>query len=430
MCVTLALAPCTLAAQGARTYTLDEVQRLAASYYQEVGISRARAEQARQAERMAFGARLPTIITQGVVTSNVVTASLTFNDYTIDLLPRVDYNLTVSAVQPLFTGFRLEKQQRQAQLGVDIARTGVGISVQDTVLSATRAYYAVLGLQENVEISRRALEVAQQTLRTAESLYRAGEAVETSVLRARVAESDAKRELLVAENTLVLGRHQVMLLTGLTGEFELTRPPTSQRIDTPVEDLIAEGLRTRPELKSLALQRQIAGIEIDKQRSLWYPTVQAQAAYVNQKATFPSSQLGSVAVNAVWPVFDGGRRGAAVATARSQLTESELAEELARRQTAEQIRAAYVAMQTLSASVELLTSQVAVARRNADETGKAYQAGEATDLDVLQSNNALTQSERQLTQATYQYEMAICELQRAIGTFAADLAPQTAGGQE
>ncbi len=393
-------------------------------------MARARAEQARQGERMAYGARLPTVTTAGVVTSNVVTAALTFNNYSIDLLPRVDYNFTVGAAMPLFTGFRLEKQQRQAQLGVDIARTGVGISVQDTVLSATRAYYTVLGLQENVEISRRALEVAQQTLRTAESLYRAGEAVETSVLRARVAESDARRELLVAENALVIGRHQVMLLTGLEGDFQVTRPLASKPIDTPLDDLIAQGLATRPELKALALQSRIAGLEIDKQRSQWYPTVQAQAAYVNQKATFPSSQLGSVAVNAVWAVFDGGRRGAAVATAKSQLTEAQLQEQLAQRQTAEQIRAAYVAMQTLSASVELLKSQVEVARRNADETGKAYKVGEATDLDVLQSNNAQTQSERQLTQATYQYEVAICELQRAIGTFAADLIPQAAGGQK
>jgi len=42
---------------------------------------------------------------------------------------------------------------------------------------------------------------------------------------------------------------------------------------------------------------------------------------------------------------------------------------------------------------------------------------------VLQSNNALTQSERQLALTSYQFEIAICELQRAVGTFAADLVP-------
>lgn len=430
LALALALWPRAGAAQAVKTYTLDEMQQLAATYYQAVGISRAQVDQAREMERMAFAARLPSITSQGVVTTNVITASLTFNDFKIDIMPRVDYQAVVSAVQPIFTGFRLENGHRQAKLAIEAAHTGLAVTVQDTVLAATQAYYAVLGLQDNVEISRRAVTLAQQTMRTAESLFRAGETVETSVLRARVAESDARRELLVAENALILARQQLMLLTGVTGDFELMRPEATRPIDTPLEDLIKQGLAARPELQALALQRQIAGLEIDKQRGQWYPTVQAQAVYQRQKATFPSSQLASVAVNAVWPIFEGGRRKAAVANARLQLTEAGLQEELAARQASEQIRRAYLAMQTLDASVQILKSQVEVARRNADETGRAYAVGEATDLDVLQSNNALTQSERQLAQATYQYEVAICDLQRAVGTFAADLVPRAAGGQE
>ncbi|MBE3096662.1 MAG: TolC family protein, partial [Planctomycetes bacterium] len=360
------------AAQDVKTYTLDEVQRLAAGYYQAVGIARAQAEQARLGERMAYSARLPMITSQGVLTRNVVTGSLTFNDIKIDILPAFDYTVTLAAVQPLYAGHRLRTGQRQAELAVAAATTGLGITVQDTVLAATKAFYGVLGAQENVEISRRAVTLAQQTLRTADSLFRAGDAVETSVLRAQVAENETKRELLLAENTLVLARQQLMLFTGVTGEFQVARPPAARAVDTPVDDLVAQGLAARPELKALALQRQIAGLEIEKRRGEWLPTIQAEAVYQKRKATFPSSQLASVAVNAVWPVFDGGRRGAAVASARSALKETELQEELVRRQTAEQIRAAHVAMQMLGASVDLLRIQVELARRNADETGKAY----------------------------------------------------------
>ena len=411
------------AAQAARTYTLDEVQQLAVGYYQAVGIARAQTTQAREFERQVFAARLPSVTTQGLITKNIVTGSFTFNDITIDILPAVDYTLSVAAVQPIFTGFRLEKGQRQAELAIDAAVTGLGITVQDTVLAATRAYYGVLAAQDNVEISSRAVAVAQETLRTAESLYKAGEAVETSALRARVAESEARRELLVAQNTVVLARQRLMLFIGVSGDFEVTRPPTTRPADTPVEDLVREGLAKRPELKALALQRQIASLEIERRRGEWFPTIQLEAVYQKRKATFPSSQLASVAVDAVWPLFDGGRRGAAIAGAQAVLRQSQLQEDLVRRQTEEQIRAAYIAVQTFRASVDILRTQTEVARRNADETGRAYKVGEATDLDVLQSNNALTQSERQLALTSYQFEIAICELQRAVGTFAADLVP-------
>jgi outer membrane protein len=411
------------AAQAARADTLDEVQQLAVGYYQAVGIARAQTTQAREFERQVFAARLPSITTQGLITKNIVTGSFTFNDITIDILPSVDYTLSVAAVQPIFTGFRLQKGQRQAELAIDAAVTGLGITVQDTVLAATRAYYGVLAAQDNVEISSRAVAVAQETLRTAESLYKAGEAVETSALRARVAESEARRELLVAENTVVLARQRLMLFIGVSGDFEVTRPPTTRPADTPVEDLVREGLAKRPELKALALQRQIASLEIERRRGEWFPTIQLEAVYQKRKATFPSSQLASVAVDAVWPLFDGGRRGAAIAGAQAVLRQSQLQEDLVRRQTEEQIRAAYIAVQTFRASVDILRTQTEVARRNADETGRAYKVGEATDLDVLQSNNALTQSERQLALTSYQFEIAICELQRAVGTFAADLVP-------
>jgi outer membrane protein len=428
--ILLLVAPAHGAGQEARTYTLDEVQRLALGYYQAVGIARAQADQAREGQRQAYAARLPSVTTQGLLTKNVITGSLTFNDIRIDILPSVDYTVTVSAVQPIFTGFRLQKGQRQAELAVDAAVTGLGITVQDTVLAATRAYYAVLAATDNVEISKRAVDVAQETLRTAESLYKAGEAVETSALRARVAESEAKRELLVAQNTLVLARRQLALFTGISGDFEVTRPPASRPVDTPVDDLVKQGLETRPELKALGLERQIAGLEIERQRGEWFPTIQIEAVYQKRKATFPSSQLASIAVDAVWPLFDGGRRSAAVASARAALRQTQLQEELIRHQTAEQIRAAHITVQTLKASVDILRTQTEVARRNADETGKAYKVGEATDLDVLQSNSALTQSERQLALTSYQFEVAICELQRVVGTFAADLVPAPAGGHE
>ncbi len=69
----------------------------------------------------------------------------------------------------------------------------------DSLLDVTRAYYLVLAIQDNIEITRRSVEVNEETLRTAESLYRAGESVETAVLRARVAHAGAQRELLEAQ---------------------------------------------------------------------------------------------------------------------------------------------------------------------------------------------------------------------------------------
>ena len=81
--------------------------------------------------------------------------------------------------------------------------------------------------------------------------------------------------------------------------------------------------------------------------------------------------------------------------------------------------------------MDVLTQQVDVSRRNAAETARAYAVGEATDLDILTANEQVTRSERDLLSATFSYEIAMYELQRAVGTLAPDLVAAAApGGQE
>jgi outer membrane protein TolC len=160
------------------------------------------------------------------------------------------------------------------------------------------------------------------------------------------------------------------------------------------------------------------------------PTVKADGSLTQRRASFPSSRTGSLAINATWNIFNGFRTGAEMASAEVTLHEMDLRRELLRKQTENDIRTAYLRSRTFKATVDVITQQVDLARRNADETGRAYKVGEATDLDILTANEALSRSERDLLEATFSYEIGMYELQRAVGTFAADLVAQAApGGQ-
>lgn len=423
--------PAVAAGQGERTFTLADVQRLALGNYETIPAAREQVEQAALMRRQAGAAVLPNVSVTSAATRNFVPASFSFGGRQIDVLPGFDYNVALTVSQPLYAGLRDLKVRHQADLQIDIAESIVGTTAQDAVLEATRAYYGVLSAQDNVEISKRALDVAAETLRTAESRYRAGEAVETAVLRARVAQSDARRELLQAENALELMRNQVAVLIGVTGPFTVTRPSRPAAPGRPLADLIAAGLETRAELKAMALQRQIAELEIEKRHGQYFPVVRAEATYLQRRSGFPSNKLGAVSLTATWTLFDGGRVAAEVADGQSRLRELHARAELLRKQTTEQIRAAYLNVETLAASVDMLDAQVAFARRNAEATSAAFRVGEATDLDVLEANATLTRSERQLAMTTYSLEVAVYELQRAVGTMGQDLiADARVGGAE
>jgi outer membrane protein len=372
---------------------------------------------------------LPKLFAQGGYTHNLTAAELEFEDQVLKILPEHDYQLALAFSQPLFSGLRNLRTRQQAVLGVELAGRSYETTVMDTLLGVTRAYYAVLAIQDDVQISRRSVEVTQETLRTAESLYRAGETVETAVLRARVAHAGARRELLEAQNDLKTAREQLSVLTGLEGEFAVSRPPRPEPPAEDVEALVATALRTRTELRGLALQRSISELQVRKQRGQYLPDISLDGSYVKRRANFPSDTLASISVNATWTLFDGFYRESQVATARSRLREVELRRNLLLKQVEQEVHSAALEVETQAASVDLLEQQLEFARKNAESTRKAYRVGEATDLDVLTANEGLTRSERQLAMATYQLELAVFGLQRATGTFAQDVIPST-GGQE
>jgi outer membrane protein len=419
-----------LSAQPPPTITLEETFNMCMRNYQLIGAERERVEQARQANRAATSLLLPTVFNQTDYTRNLVSAELDFDGQTIRVLPANDYNIAFLVSQPIFSGQRNRKAKQQATIGVDVAGKAFETVSQDSLLDVTNAYYIVLAIQENIDITRRSVEVTAETLRTAESLYRAGESVETSVLRARVAHTDAQRELLEAENNLEIAKQNLKLLTGIQGDFQVARPEKPVPPDATLEELIDMGFQSRPEIQGLARQREITELQIDRQKGQYFPNITADGTFIKRRSNFPSDTLGSVSINANWLLFDGFRRAAEVATAKSQLRELDFRRDLLQQSVELQVRTAYLDIETQQASVEMLEMQVDFATRNAESTQRAFRVGEATDLDILASNETLTRSERQLALATYQLELAIYDLERAIGTFARDTISAFSGGEQ
>ncbi len=212
--------------------------------------------------------------------------------------------------------------------------------------------------------------------------------------------------------------------------FKCRDPEKPDRPADTLEALIEKGIQNRPELQGLTLQREIADLQIKRQRGQYYPDIRVDGTFVKKRSNFPSDTLSSIAINANWTLFDGFRRASEVAAAKSQMREVDLQRDLVYQRIEQQVRTAYLNIETQAASVDMLGQQVEFARKNADSTQKAFRVGEATDLDILASNETLTRSERQFALATYELELAIYELERAIGAFARDLIPEPSGGKQ
>ena len=155
-------------AESPPTFTMQEAHRMAMGNYQLIGAMREQVEQARQTRREARSLLLPTIYTQAVLTRNMVSAELEFEDVKLRILPANDYNLALVVSQPIFSGQRILTAKKQADIGVDVAGKSYETTAQDSLLDVTQAFYLALAIQENIDITRRSVEVTAETLRQAQ----------------------------------------------------------------------------------------------------------------------------------------------------------------------------------------------------------------------------------------------------------------------
>jgi protease secretion system outer membrane protein len=115
------------------------------------------------------------------------------------------------------------------------------------------------------------------------------------------------------------------------------------------------------------------------------------------------------------PIFEGGRMKAEVAEARSRQRQSELSTELLKRTIQNEVAEAYLNYQTLSTVLETTKTQFDYARRNFDTVEGLFSEGLLPSLSVIDAQQALFLSERELVTASIEQQLAVLRLQRSIG---------------
>ena len=124
--------------------------------------------------------------------------------------------LTVGATleQPLFTG-AIFLAVRIAETYADIQNKFVEASQDEVIVSVKKAYYSVLLADEVVNLAKMNLSLAQDNLKNTEAMFNAGVVPEYDYVRAKVQVQNLIPELQQTENSYILAKNLLKLLTGL-----------------------------------------------------------------------------------------------------------------------------------------------------------------------------------------------------------------------
>ena len=339
--------------------------------------------------------------------------------------PRNNWLSTFQVTQPLiepsfFPSWRLGKDAVREE------EERYEFTIRSVLFGVAQAYYEVLRFEAQVKVAQDTLKLAQEELQRAHVRFRVGEVTKTDILRAEVAVERASRALVVDRNRLKLARTVLARTVGLSETAGVLEPTPPQAVESDYTSLLDQAYAQRQDLRAQNLAVRVARERKNLVLTRYFPQVDAQFSYPRlDPETFANrDEFWTLFVNLRWPLFDGGNRELDLLEANETLSQTELRVTELEKEIRVEVREALLSVETLHATLETLHKEVALARENYEMTSKQYRVGLSTSLDVNTSLNTLNQVRTQLIDQTYTYQIALLNLDNAIGVFAQDYLPQ------
>jgi outer membrane protein len=208
---------------------------------------------------------------------------------------------------------------------------------------------------------------------------------------------------------------------GLDTTFEIAEPEpaASSAAVTSLENLKQEALDNRAELKSRAMEEQMAAGEVDYKKGAFWPRLGYEAAWVRMQQDpeplMDESKYFSAYV--AFDLFDGGLRRAQVSEARARQKQAQLALKDEQRSIAIEVEQAWRDWHTQQSLIASFESQLRYAGENYDAVIRLFENGMANSVDVMDANTLLVTAERQLSEARYNTRLSLLSMDRATGVF-------------
>lgn len=410
-----------LPAAGAGAADLLQVYRDAVGYDAQLAAARAQLDAGRERLPQARAGLLPSI---------GLSANTTFNDARIDapISAGRRYNshgYAVQLTQPLFRRQNTIQYEQgkslvsQAELQYEVAR-------QDLILRVAQAYFDVLLAQDALVVAQSQKTAIAEQLEQAKRNFEVGTStiVDTHEAQARydlvvAQEIAARNDLEVKQAALrqLIGKEPERL-AGLRDAVQIQTPQPNQ-MDAWVDSAQRNAYTVR--LQDLALD--IARQEVARNRAGHYPTVDlvASHSYNKQGSSVASLSASEFSANAIGvqlgvPIYQGGAISSREREAAALREKAVQDLEAVRRNAAQSARQSYLGVTSGLAQVKALEQALVSSQSALDSNKLGYEVGVRINIDVLNAQQQLYATRRDLARARYDTLLAQLRLKAAAGT--------------
>jgi outer membrane protein TolC len=309
------------------------------------------------------------------------------------------------------------------------ARASAEVAARGLVATVVKTYYAEVVARRKYANAQLAADEAKGFFELTQKLEQGGEVAHADVIKAELTANDTQRTLRDAQLEMDRSHLElaVLVFPNFNQDFstvdDLRLPPPLP----PMQEVEQQAKTKNPELYAAMQAARAAGLEVLAAKAGYLPTLTLDYFYgidANHFATYTMSPEGrihnlgySASATLNIPIWNWG-------ATQSKVRQSELRQEQAQVELSAAQRKLIADLKTFYAEADAAKVQLDLLQRSADLAADSvrltklrYQAGEATALEVVDSQNSLVTARNNYDDGEARYRLAIANLQTLTGVF-------------
>jgi len=339
------------------------------------------------------------------------------------------YNLSLT--QPLFN-WQSIMAYKEAGFKVAQSEAVFGQATQDLIVRVAQAYFDVLASQDTLAFIQAQKKAISEQLAQAKRNFEVGTATITDTHEAQARYDLANSQEIAAQSDLEIKQRALQQIIGkfpdrlapLKPAIELS-PPKPNAMEQWVQSAEEQNFGVRVQQAAF----EVAKREIERSRAGHYPALNLVGSYGSNSSSYSTtstvnigtdSTSHSIGLQLAIPLYSGGGVSSVVRQAVANQEKARQDLESARRSAALAVRQAYLGVTNGMAQVRALEQALVSSQSALDSNKLGYEVGVRINIDVLNAQQQLYSTKRDLAKARYDTLLAGLKLKSAAGTLTED----------
>ncbi|PKN66433.1 MAG: TolC family protein [Deltaproteobacteria bacterium HGW-Deltaproteobacteria-12] len=331
--------------------------------------------------------------------------------------PYNSYSNTLNLSQNIFDFGKTATQVEIQSLGKESSLADLQDVRGLVIFNVKQFYFGFLQGKMSRDVARETANQFQQHYERSKVFFETGKSSKIDVTSAEVNLSNARINLLKAENALRIAKVNLNNAMGMTNapDYEITDELTYRPDEIFLEDALQNAYKNRPDLLSLNKKKEGLEKTIALNKKGYLPVLSGNAAYGYTGDDLSMEKAWNVGVTLTFPLFSGLSTKYQIDEARANLDVLLANEDTLKQKISLEVESAYLSMKEAEQRISAGKIVVRQAEENVELAQGRYTAGVGSYMEITDAVISLNNAKMTYITALSDYSVTRAGLQKAMG---------------